>query len=380
MDVSRNKSRIVVTCLNRLMPWVKQEITALGFGINGTFATGLELHGTINDCIRLNLNLRCASNVLYLLRDFTARNPEEVYRQVKSFPWEVVIQPDGYFSVTSHVQHPTVNNNMFVNMKVKDAIADRFREQTGVRPNSGAGLNGVVVHLFWKENQASLFLDTTGPSLARHGYRKKPGAAPMLEALAAAAIMAGKWDKKTPFVNPMCGSGTLAIEAALLATNRKPGLLRQAYAFQHVIGYDAAFYQEQMEQLKQQVITQCPPIIATDLRPEAVADAQYNARLAAVDHLIDFKVCDFRETPVPGGEKGVVFFNPGYGERMGELAELEKVYSRIGDFMKNNCKGYIGYVFTGNPELAKKIGLKSAQKIKFYSAQLDCLLLEYPLY
>ncbi len=380
MDVSRNQSRIVVTCLKRLMPWVKQEAEALGYTAGRTFATGIELHGTVQDCIRLNLNLRSASQVLYLLRDFTATHPQQLYEQVKNFPWEVVIRPNGYFSVTSNVHHPAVNNNLFVNMRVKDAIADRFRGRTGMRPDSGNELLGVVVHVYWKDNRALIFLDTTGPSLARHGYRKNPGSAPMLEALAAATLLAGKWNRRTPFINPMYGSGTLAIEAALLATNRKPGLLRNEYAFQHVVGYDAGFYEQEKAKLEQQVRTECPPIVATDLQNEAVARARANAQRAGIEELISFEVCDFNQTPVPARAGGVVYFNPEYGERLGDMKKLEDTYKRIGDFLKQKCTGYTGYVFTGNLELAKKIGLKASRKIEFYSAQLDCRLLEYELY
>ncbi len=381
MDVSRNKSRILITCLNRLTPWVAQEISELKYKPLRVFSTGIELHGTVNDCVRLNLHLRCASQVLYLLRDFSARHANDVYEQVKNFPWEVVIPSDGYFSVTSNVSNTTINNNLFVNLRIKDAIADRFREKTGSRPDSGAELSGVVIHLYWKDEKASLFLDTTGPSLARHGYRKQPGKAPMLEALASATIMAGKWNKKSPFVNPMCGSGTLAIEAALIATQRLPGLLRMDYAFRHVLGYDASFYENEMNNLKEKVIHQnLPLIIASDIRSEAVAEARANAHRAGVDHLIHFEVCDFAETNIPPGEKGVVYLNPEYGERLGQISELEGVYKRIGDFLKQKCAGYTGYVFTANPDLAKKIGLRASRKIEFYSAKLDCRLLEYELY
>lgn len=381
MDVSRNKSRIVVTCLSRLAPWVKKEVTELGYTPDRVFTTGIELHGTVNDCIRLNLNLRCASQVLYLLRDFSARHADDVYEQVKNFPWEVVIPSGGYFSVTSNVSNPTVNNNLYVNVRVKDAIADRFREKTGRRPDSGSELTGVVIHLYWKDNEASLFLDTTGPSLARHGYRKQPGKAPMLEALAAATIIAGKWDKQSPFINPMCGSGTLAIEAALIATQRMPGLLRQDYAFKYVVGYDPAHYANELAQLRGKVISQnIPVIIASDIRKEAVAEARANAQRAQVDHLIHFEVCDFAKTTVPPDSKGVVYINPEYGERLGEITQLETVYEQIGNFLKQKCAGYTGYVFTANPDLAKKIGLRTSRKVEFYSAQLDCRLLEYELY
>ncbi len=381
MDVSKNKAKIIVTCNKRLAPYLSQEVVELGYKPERVFQTGVEVQGTVNDCIRLNLNLRCASQVLYSLRSFQADHPDHIYEHVKKFPWEVVIRSDGYFSVTCNVNHPSVNNELFVNVKVKDAIADRFRERTGKRPDSGAELSQVVVHLFWKEKQAELFLDTSGPTLSKHGYRKIPGRAPMLEALAAATIMASGWDRKSPFINPMCGSGTLAIEAALLATNRRPGLFRKNYSFMHVVGYDAGAYERELLVLNKQIVMMPGlRIIASDIKEDAITISNANATQAGVDKLIEFVQCDFEQTPVPPNQRGVLFLNPEYGERMGDLTQLESTYRRIGDFLKQKCKGYTGYIFTGNLDLARKIGLKASRRIEFYSAKLDCRLLQYELY
>jgi putative N6-adenine-specific DNA methylase len=313
--------------------------------------------------------------------EFSVNDPEELYVKVINYPWENLIDSDGYFSVTSNVSHPTVTTELFANVKVKDAIADRFRRQVGKRPNSGPEVDQTVIHLYWKDDRGEIFMDTSGPTLAKHGYRKIPGKAPMLEALATGTLMAGKWDRKSPFVNPMCGSGTMAIEAALLATNRKPGLFRDNYGFMHVIGYDDAVYKEALRKIYAE-ITEVPglKIIASDISEDAVEVSKVNAGIAGIQRYIDFLLCDFAETPVPEGMNGVVFFNPEYGERLGVLNELEETYARIGDFMKKNCKGYTGYIFTGNLDLAKKIGLKASRRIEFYSAKLDCRLLEYELY
>ena len=202
----------------------------------------------------------------------------------------------------------------------------------------------------------------------------------MLEALAAGTIYASGWDKKSNFVNPMCGSGTLAIEAALMATNRAPGLLRMNYGFMHILGYDEEVFLTERRLLKEQVIKQIDfKIIASDISEDAIDISIKNAMTAGVDHLIEFRECDFSETEIPEG-KGVVMFNPEYGERLGEQSELEVTYKRIGDFMKQKCKGYSGFIFTGNPDLAKKIGLKASKKIEFYNGKLDCRLLQYELY
>jgi 23S rRNA G2445 N2-methylase RlmL len=362
------------------MPWLSQEVDELGFALQRSFQTGVEVEGTLEDCIRLNLNLRCASQVLYSIKSFRANRPEDVYDQVIKLPWEKLIAGGGYFSVTSTVDHFTVNNNLFVNVKVKDAIADRFRQLTGSRPDSGPELDKAVIHLFWKEEHAEIFLDSSGPTLAKHGYRKIPGRAPMLEALASGVIMASRWDRKSPFINPMCGSGTLAIEAILIATNRRPGLFRSNYGFMHVQGYRSALYESERQRLEAQ-IREVPGlvVIATDNRQDAIDISRVNAQAAGVDSMMQFTVCDFSETELPP-PPGVIFINPEYGERMGELTELEVTYKKLGDFLKQKCQGYLGYIYTGNMDLAKKIGLKSSRRIEFYSAKLDCRLLEYELY
>ena len=242
MQSFTTKSRIIVTCSNRLSPYLQQEIIELGFKPVRTFKTGVELEGSLSDCIRLNLNLRCASQVLFSLKEFKAHNATDVYNNLVEFEWEALIPANGYFSISSNVSNETITNNLFANVKVKDAIADRFRNKTGERPNSGSELNGVVVHLYWKEDLAEIFIDTSGETLSKHGYRKIPGKAPMLESLAAATVLAGIWDRHSAFINPMCGSGTLAIEAALIATNRRPGLYRNNYSFMHLNGYDPKYY------------------------------------------------------------------------------------------------------------------------------------------
>jgi len=381
MNVFNERSSITITCHKRLAPYLELEVKELGFQVEETFITGLRIYGTVTDCIKLNLSLRCASQVLYSLRKFQAVNADGIYRELKDLPWENLVPDPGYFSVTSNVMNDTINNSMFANLRVKDAVVDRLRDQRGSRPSTGAELNGTVIHLFWKNEDAEIFIDTSGDSIARHGYRRIPGRAPMLEALAASTILATKWDRKAPFVNPMCGSGTLAIEAALIASNTRPGLFRTNFAFMHLQQFNESVYLEERGLLENQII-EVPglKIIATDYSNVAIENAMKNARAAGVADMITFDVCDFADTVVPTGMKGVMFVNPEYGERLGQSDELSETYMRIGDFMKKKCGGYFGYVFTGNPGLAKKIGLKASRKLEFYTSTIDCRLMEYELY
>jgi putative N6-adenine-specific DNA methylase len=380
MQVFHTESKIIITCNKRLSPYLQQEVEALGFKPVRVFQTGVELLGTVTDCIALNLNLRCASQILYLVKSFKAPDPQELYDNLVEIEWEELIDFSGYFSVSSNVNNEHIRTPLFANVKVKDAIADRIKSKKGIRPDSGAEVNKTVIHLYWQESDADIFLDTSGETLAKHSYRKIPGKAPMLEALATSVIMATGWNRKSTFINPMCGSGTLAIEAALLATDKSPGLFRMNYGFMHISGYDETVFFTERRKLKDKAKKETGfKIIATDISDDAVGIAQKNAKTAGVEHLIDFAVCDFAETIVPE-EPGIVVFNPEYGERLGVHTKLEITYKRIGDFMKKECLGYRGYVFTGNPDLAKKIGLSTSRRIEFYNGKLDCRLLEYELY
>ncbi|GHB23952.1 THUMP domain-containing class I SAM-dependent RNA methyltransferase [Mongoliitalea lutea] len=375
------KGKIVITCKDRFSAYLEEEVISLGFKPVRVERTYVEIFGSLNDCIDLNLHLRTASHVLYEIKSFYLHKADDIYRRVKALPWEDYLEPDTYFSVISTVDNPTVTNPLFVNVRVKDAIVDRFREKFNRRPDSGSDLDGAVLQLFWKDTQATLYINTSGETLAKHGYRKIPGHAPMLEALASATILASGWDMMSPFVNPMCGSGTLAIEAAMMATGRYPGLHRDHYSFMYFKGYDEAVYQKIKAKMERKVF-RAPnlKIIASDISEQAVLFARENAATAGVEDLIDFQVCDFRETVVPETGEGAVFFNPEYGERLGEEGDLGEIYKAMGDFMKQKCPGYTGLIFTGNMVLAKRVGLRTSQRIEFYNGTIDCRLLKYELF
>ncbi|MBC8145568.1 MAG: class I SAM-dependent RNA methyltransferase, partial [bacterium] len=197
---------------------------------------------------------------------------------------------------------------------------------------------------------------------------------------AAAVILASKWDHDGNFVNPMCGSGTIAIEAALIALNRAPGLLRDNFGFMHLKGFDDERWRALRKDARSESRKKTAGrIIASDISADAVVATRKNATTAGVDHLIEFVTCDYSQTPVPD-DGGVVLLNPEYGERLGVVEELAEVYRGIGDFFKQQCQGYTGYIFTANSTLAKLVGLRTKRKIPFYNTTLDCRLLEYELY
>jgi putative N6-adenine-specific DNA methylase len=375
------KGKVFITCKDRSVTYLEQEVRGLGFIPVSVTRTGLEVLASLEECMDLNLHLRTASHVLYEIKSFYLRNADDIYRRFKAIPWEDYLDVDGYFSVNSVAENESITTPLIVNVKVKDAIVDRFRELKGRRPDSGSDFSGLVIQVYWKETQAIVYLNTSGETLAKHGYRKIPGKAPMMEALAAATIFATEWNTRVPFINPMCGSGTLAIEAALIASKRYPGLYRDNYAFQHILGYTPDSFLAKKQKLENKIIHDPGVrIIASDISLQAISFAQENAAFAGVDHMITFQTGDFAETEIPEKPRGVIMFNPEYGERLGELGELEETYKRMGDFMKQKCAGYRGYIFTGNMDLAKKVGLKASRRIEFWNGTIDCRLLKYDMY
>lgn len=377
-------SNISVTCPNRLSPYLQQELKDRQFPIKKVRKTGIETEGSLADCMRLVLTLRTAHRVHYLLDEFRAGDSEQMYEGVNAIPWEDFIERDGYVSVTSYIDNSTISNTQYANLTCKDAIVDRIRSATGSRPDSGPELSRTVVFLFWRNNTCRVFLDTSGESLSRRGYRVESHSAPLQESLAAAIIKQTEWNGSTQFINPMCGSGTLAIEAALMGLNRPAGALRPNFGIKHIKGFDQDHWNRLRAELKQKSAKALKaPVVATDRDPAAIKAAQKNATTAGVDHLIRFEVCDFTETPLPsanGNRDGVVVMNPPYGERLGREAELKELYSQIGDFFKQKCTDYTGYVFTGNLRLAKRIGLRANQRTEFFNSTIDCRLLEYELF
>ncbi|MGD0168850.1 MAG: class I SAM-dependent RNA methyltransferase [Smithella sp.] len=425
MSIWKKKSKILVTCPKGVSPYLKEEITALGFPVVAEWDTAIQTQGTLQDTMILNLHLRTAQRVLYQLETLIVDTPEILYRKINSIPWETLLHDSGkagYVCVTSIADNPLITDSRFVNVRVKDAIVDRMRDKCGRRPDSGPDKDKAVVNVYWKNNKADIYLDTSGERLALRGYRKIPLGAPMQETLAAAVILATGWKGEKNFINPMCGSGTLAIEAAFIALNRAPGFLRNNYGFMFIKEFPEDYWQELRKQAREKILKKLPAkIIATDIDKTAVTAARNNAQTAGVDHLIEFDVCPYEKTSIPE-DGGIIILNPPYGERMNavntkqpskdfrsqrqalaqgrkiilrkssdrcdkssktdarEIQALEAAYQGIGDFFKKTGGGYNGYIFTGNLELIKKIGLRTKRRVIFYNGEIECRLLEYELY
>ncbi|HSW45518.1 MAG TPA: class I SAM-dependent RNA methyltransferase, partial [Phycisphaerae bacterium] len=333
---SNDLTTIRVTCAPGLAPYLEQELAALGYAVQSAHDTAVEITGTLTNAMRLNLDLRTANHVLMLLSEFPCLTPDDLYRHASFVEWERLLSPDGYVSVTAGGDSRAIDNWTYAGLKVKDAIVDRIASVAGRRPDAGPDRNRCVINCYWVKDRCWLYLNTSGQKLSDRGYRKIPHKAPMRETLAAGVLMAAGYDGSQPLVNPMCGSGTLAIEAALIAAGRAPGLLRSNFGFMHTLIHDEAVWQtvrhEAHERKKagslvsdagagvfctkppsgrlgERLPAPCPPIIATDIDDRAIRASEQNARTAGVEHLIRFKQCDFAETPIPEGQ-GIIVLNP----------------------------------------------------------------------
>ena len=390
---------IIISCAKELSRWTEVEVRELGYTPIEVTENTVVVRGDMRDVMKLNLKLRTAHRVLVPLLRADCRNIRDLYYLAKSIDWENLIEADGYFSVSSIVHNYTIRDTRIPSLYTKDAIADRMRERCQRRPDSGGENKGSAVFVYWERNEVIIYLDTSGEPLSKRGYRKIPGSAPMQETLAAACLMAMHWDKKSPFLSPMCGSGTPAIEAAMMALNKAPGALKGHFAFQSIKGYSRIIpgetapriaprqhigaspeqiWKEIVLDAKNEEVTEgIPKIIATDISPEAVENAHTNAIAAGVAPYIEFKDCDFAETPIPQ-DKGCIFFNPEYGIRLGTVEELAPIYERIGTFMNEKCAGWTGGLITGNPDLARLVNLYYKTRVPFFNGPSDCRLFIYP--
>ena len=391
---------IIISCAKELSRWTEIEVEEMGYKPIEVTENTVVVRGSMRDVFALNLNLRTAHRVLVPLLRTTCRNIKDLYYAAFSIDWENLLEADGYFSVSSTVHNYTIRDTRLPSLYTKDAIADRMREKCQRRPDSGGENKGAAVFVYWERDEVIFYLDTSGEPLSKRGYRKIPGSAPMQETLAAACIMALHWDRRSPFISPMCGSGTPAIEAVLMAMNKAPGSLKGHFAFQSIKGYSQIIPGESAptvaprqhvgaspEQIWKEMVLEAkgreiheglPLVVATDISPEAVENAHMNAISAGVAPYITFKACDFGDTDVPQGEKGVVFFNPEYGIRLGTYEELAPIYTRIGTFMHEKCSGYTGGLITGNPDLARLVELYYKTRVPFFNGPIDCRLFIYP--
>lgn len=326
-----------------------------------------------------NLCLRTALHILVPIHSFMAQNENELYDQIKQIAWEEYLGVNDTLAVNCSLGSDNFNHSLFLEQKTKDAIVDRFREKFGKRPSVDLVKPTLRIHLYIHQDDCIISLDSSGESLHKRGYRDKTNLAPINEVLAAALVLLSGWDKKSNFIDPMCGSGTILIEAALIARNIPPGSFRDDFGFERWKNFDQELYQSIYDQEIDKVIDNCPKIIGGEISKNVARKADINVMEAGLGKYIQIENCAFEDLEVPEGE-GVLILNPPYGERMDQDEDINGLYKSIGDTLKKKWSGYNAWVITSNLEAAKFIRLNPKPKIKLFNGALECRFMRYELY
>jgi 23S rRNA G2445 N2-methylase RlmL len=358
-------------------PAARAEAVALGFEPVEPGETGFGVRGSMLDAIRLNRWLRTAHSVLYPVAAFTARNLRQFQELLHAFPWEKWLRTDCLLCIECHADSNLIRDFRIVNQSAKDAIVDRLRDVHGVRPDSGPDPDQAVVFIHWLGAHVQVYINTSGRSLSHRGYRTSLVDAPLRETLAAACVLRSGWTPDQPLVNAMCGSGTLAIEAALLGLGWPPRVEGRTYGYQFLAGYTPEM-ETAAERPPATPVPGLPRILCTDIDRGALGVAKLAARKAGVEKCMEFDVCDFRDTVLPS-TPGVILLNPPYGERLGTGQDLSPLYRDIGLWLREKAPGWKAFVLTGNPEAALHIKLKTCLVESLFNGTLACKFLGFEI-
>lgn len=327
---------------------------------------------------RANLWLRTAIRVLQPILEVEVGSPDELYEAVRGLDWTQYLTPEHTLAVDCNVRDSHITHSKFAALRTKDAICDQFMDRVGRRPSVDVDEPMVGLNLHIYRDQAVLSLDSSGESLHKRGYRPVLTKAPLNEALASALIFLGKWDSSTALVDPLCGSGTLPIEASWIALRRPPGLTRRRFGFQGWMDFDIELWTALRDEARRGVLKQLQaPILGFDVRGDVVAAAIDNAKAAGVGHLVRFARRNIREFQPPESPPGTIICNPPYGERIGEEKELRTLYKTLGEVFRERCPGWRIFLFTGNASLAREIAMEPKEEIRLFNGKIPCRLLRY---
>lgn len=349
------------------------ELTALGADRVEVVNRGVNFYGRRALMYKVNLASRLALRVLVPILEFDLSNSETLYRKVKQFDWEQFLDIKMTFAIDSVVYSPHFKNSLFAAQKAKDAIADRFREKTSLRPSVNREQPDLLINLHISGRKATISLDSSGGSLHKRGYRIGNFEAPLNEVLAAGMIMATGWKGETPFLDPMCGSGTLAIEAAMIAAGIPPGIFKKQFGFENWKDFEPELMEYVARNLPQEKEVKVP-IIARDVDPEAVAITRSQINSMDLSHLIKVEEMDFEASEPMEGTTIVI--NPPYGERL-KMEDIESLYSMIGTTLKHRFPGSDAWILSSSGKALKRVGLKPASKQHLHNGALECSYVNY---
>ena len=370
--------RFFTTCARGLETTLANELRQIGAGDIEPGRGGVAFAGDRTTLYKSNLWLRTAVRVLQPILDAKVHSADELYQAVQTIDWMQYLTLDHTFAVDCNVRDSRITPSLFAALRTKDAICDQFVARCGKRPsvNVDEPMVGLNLHIY--RDHAILSLDSSGESLHKRGYRPILTKAPLNEALAAALVLRSDWDPTTPFIDPLCGSGSLPIEAAWIALRRPPGLTRKRFGFMGWMDFDVGLWTELRDEARRGVLKKLPaPILGFDIRRDAIGHSETNARAAGIGHLLSFERQDVGDFHPPDGEPGTILCNPPYGERIGEEQDLEPLYANIGAVFAERCQGWNCCVFTGNAKLARSIRLRVREEVALWNGKIPCRLLRY---
>ncbi|MEM7581558.1 MAG: class I SAM-dependent RNA methyltransferase [Mastigocoleus sp.] len=357
-----------------------QELENLGGKSVEAGFCGVEFKGDISLLYRVNLWARLPFRILFKVHQFRCQTPQDLYKGIQTIDWQNYLTPAQTLAVNATGKNEQLNHTHFTALQVKNAIVDQQQKDFDERSDIEVKSPDLRVNVHIRNELCTVSLDSSGSSLHRRGYRPAVGAAPLKESLAAALIQLSEWESEQMFYDPLCGSGTLPIEACLKSLNIAPGLFRESFGFETWRDFDSSLWNKLLEEAEASQLDKLKASIwGSDRNEDVIEQAKINARNSGVDTSIWFSQMELSEIAAPA-DSGVLFCNPPYGERLGKDRDLGAFYKLLGDVLKQQFKGWTAFVLSGNKELSKYIGLKSSQRIAVYNGTLPCQLMKYELY
>jgi 23S rRNA (guanine2445-N2)-methyltransferase len=377
--------KFFATCARGLESVLADELRGLQAQDVAVGRGGVHFKGDLSTLYQSNLWLRTAIRVLQPIHEADVQSPDDLYAMVKSLDWSQYLTPEQTLAVDCNVRDSAITHSKYAALRVKDAICDQFVERLGRRPSVDVERPMVGLNLHVYRNHAVLSLDSSGDSLHKRGYRPVLVKAPLNEALAAGLVLLSGWRSDVPLVDPLCGSGTICIEAAWIALRRPPGLTRKHFGFMGWKNFEVGLWTRLRDEARRGVLKSFPPVAdapgsplvsGSDVRRDVASFAQQNARAAGIGHLLHFMARDIKDFEAPPEPAGVILCNPPYGERLGDEKELIPLYRELGRLIER-CPGWRVFIFTGNAFLARQIGHKPRNSVELFNGKLRCRLLEF---
>ena len=377
MENTLDKMTITLKTFFGLEEVLKEELHELGYDDVKVLNRAVQVKGDWKDVYFLNLNSRCAISVLVEIANFFVRSEEDLYKKCMKIDWTEYFDVDKTFAVKGAIFSDIFNHSQYPFLLVKDAIVDTFRDKVKQRPDVNVKIPQVLFDVYINDKNVIISLNSSGVPLFQRGYRQSAGEAPLNEVVAAALIRMSGWDRKSNFIDPFCGSGTLLIEAGMLAANIPSNIERQHYAFKNFKNFDRKLWDEVYNNANSRCSSLPCKISGSDISPDMVMKTKRNLRGVAVGRFISAEINAFQDIKSVEGP-GFMITNPPYGERMGE--NIEEMYTDLGDWMKSTLQGYTCWVISASEEGFKSIGLRPERKIRLYNGDLECSFRKFSIY